>query len=444
MTIASPQASVASAASVRVRAKPSPQSPLQTLKTEYETTLSFLPDDAPVIDYILALLTAACHPDLTEPLWGYIVAAPGGGKTTSVEPFEGHDSAVFMSSPTENALLSGYVTDTGEDPSLIKTLDGKVLIIKDLTTIIEQDRRKASKILADFRDAYDGFCSKATGTAGLRSYRARFGVIACVTEYIDAFAEMHQQLGERFLTFRMNRFSQSLPDRIARSRHIRSTMRNKRVWKTHLRELAHKTLDSIITACAKATHPDVPSETEELVLLLANLLSLFRTVPIGGVAVEPEVSSRITQQLFNLGAAHCIADNRTVWDETDIALVRRVVLDTLSVDRRRLLMSLYGTNGHAPFPLSAEHLARVARVGIPAHTNNVLSQYLHSHIIQEVSIADHTHYRLIPEIRSYIEKSGLFSMGGHLPTPTLPRDPASTTQFIPSLLPAGIEQEPQP
>ena len=88
---------------------------------------------------------------------------------------------------------------------LLPQLDGRVLIFKDFTTILEKGRDERREIIAQFREAYDGTFAKKLGTVDKTiSYSSRFGLVAGVTPVIDKHWKVMQQLGERFLKVRWN------------------------------------------------------------------------------------------------------------------------------------------------------------------------------------------------------------------------------------------------
>ena len=130
--------------------------------------------------------------------------ASGGGKTELLRSFRGHPDAYFLSKLTEKSLISGYrdPDEPGKDPSLFPELDGKILIVKDLAPILEMRRESRNKILADFRDCYDGFSDSGTGKTGRVCYQARFTFLVACTLAVERFDSVEQELGERMVRFR--------------------------------------------------------------------------------------------------------------------------------------------------------------------------------------------------------------------------------------------------
>ncbi|KKN01660.1 hypothetical protein LCGC14_1125630, partial [marine sediment metagenome] len=323
------------------------------IQNEYARALKFGNDDKLIVDGFVSVMAAAFCRVLDESVWMYFIGPPASGKTETIGVCRGYPQTIMLTTPTENCLMSGADTEKGEDPSLIKLLDGKVLVWKDFTALITGNIRVVDKILGELRDAYDQYCSKASGKVGFREYTARFGMIACVTDSIDAFAEGHQQLGQRFLSLRINRKNLSHAQRVENLKEIRKSMKNKQQWKDRLKDEVQKHLDAVLLLCQKGVEPIIPAAMEKKLLIMSDLLAILRTVPMAEVATRPELANRVMQQLANLGHAHCIADGRVEWDASDMGLLERVMTDSLSLSRRRTIWYMFHQGAHrTAVPLS--------------------------------------------------------------------------------------------
>jgi hypothetical protein len=69
------------------------------------------------------------------------------------------------------------------------------------------------EIFGQLRDAYDGQFKKVYGNGVVREYNCHFGIIAGVTPNIDAYASLHQGLGERFLKLRLEGSTRHLDEK---------------------------------------------------------------------------------------------------------------------------------------------------------------------------------------------------------------------------------------
>ena len=106
-----------------------------------------------------------------------------------------------LSELTSKTFASGLETH-GENPSLLHRLTNEVLVLKDLTTVLEMYQEERQAILAQLREIYDGRFDKAWGTGKELHWQGRLGFLAGVTPIIDSYHSVLSVLGERFVLFR--------------------------------------------------------------------------------------------------------------------------------------------------------------------------------------------------------------------------------------------------
>lgn len=135
-----------------------------------------------------------------DPIWLFFVGDSGGMKSDLVMAVDGWDEIMSISSLTPNTLISGSATGS-KDPSLVPQLDGKVLAIKDFTTVLNMQQQSRDAIMGQLRDAFDGKCAKPFGTGVMRVYESKFGLVSGVTPAVEQFLEGGTAMGERFLTY---------------------------------------------------------------------------------------------------------------------------------------------------------------------------------------------------------------------------------------------------
>jgi hypothetical protein len=152
-----------------------------------------------------------------RPIWLFLVGPPGCGKTLPMMTVQNSPFTYVVSAFRPAALISGWGMQGGQDVSLIPKLHGKVLMVKDMSSLLSQNRETVAEILGLLRDAYDGSCSKAFGTGVQRSYASRFGFIGATTPEIDANWAMNIRLGERFLRWRIKTPPEQIYEKIDRA-----------------------------------------------------------------------------------------------------------------------------------------------------------------------------------------------------------------------------------
>ena len=339
--------------------------PLERVREAIQSRLQYRPDDAAIIDCMVSVVVAAHHPQITEPVWLYFVGPAGTGKTEPVRTLRGYSHVQMIDELTENSLMSGYTTEEGLDPSLLPSLNGGVLVIKDFTTILDLPSQKRDKIIAVLRASYDGFVAKSGGAAGLREYTVSFGVIACVTDVIDKFLEECQTLGERFLLFRLQRASLSMEERLGDGRKaVVKGAAGKPAWRASMAAEVREGMDKAKQMCLEIPTPQFDVEGHRDIMQLANVLALLRTSPYRGATTKAESPSRIAQQFVCLGWAHMIADCREEWGETEDTLVRRIALDSLEDRRKRIIRSMY-LRGKSRPGTNLEYLCKNSHIDHP-------------------------------------------------------------------------------
>lgn len=389
--------------------------PLQQIKEVYNTCLNLSEDDQYIADVLTSAYLSNVVSQVSEPVWMQVIGPPSSHKTESLRPLLTYGDSIPLSSITVNGLVSGHRDKDGNDPSLILHLNGKNLIIKDMTTLHTMPRSDRDKIFGDLRDAFDGSCSKASGTAGFTNYKARFGVLCAVTEVVDAFQKESQQLGERFLSFRTFRYLPTHRDACTYLRHVLSAAHDKAVWRLRLVQTVIDCFGSIKQRYALYGPPSMSDEIRAQLIAMAHLLTQFRTSPVNNTPITGEMASRVVQQLVNLGDIHACSDNRSEWNDDDLSLIRRIVVDTLPVQRRRLITVLYHNRDICPPAMGVDQLARMSRM-TQSEVMDLMAQYTHTSLVDIQVLGDQTYrYSLTRETREMLREVRLFDPGKHLP-----------------------------
>jgi hypothetical protein len=275
----------------------------------------------------------------SKPVWAYIVGSPGAGKTEILQAFDGCDSIYMLSTLTANTLVSGKICGENEaDPSLLPKLDGKVLIIKDFTTILTGRREVRAEILGQLREAYDGSLRKGFGTGKDTNYVSKFGLIAAVTNEIDKHLTALALLGERFLIYRCPELS----DCEKRARANRASLN----LKTKEQEKSFKSAAQRVLAM-KPIKPRLSFVFRKMIENIAMFIARARTsVERDRQTKEveyfpnPEVPTRLMKQLCDLAMGIAMAREKSTVTLDEIKLIYKVAVDCLPVNKIQILRSL--------------------------------------------------------------------------------------------------------
>jgi len=314
--------------------------------------------DIEAVDVLMATAIAIYLPG--DPLWLYYVGPPGATKTEPLRALTG-PRVVSLSSLTPQTLISGYKGDPSK-VDLLPKLDGKLLIIKDFTSILSKKPDDAAAIFADLREAYDGYLEKSYGSGvGTKSYSAKFGLIAAVTPAIDRFRTVHSLLGERFLRIDLHTDAQATIQRASELEGQEDDMR------AELQAL----VSGYLNAAGEWVDPDILVEQRFLEQLraLAHVAATLRTEVdrdrqrLVLYQPVPEVGTRLVKQLQKLAKALANWRERMVVTAEDYVTVRRVALDCVRSQRRKVVGVLQSTEGADILTADVGSLA-----GIPSDT----------------------------------------------------------------------------
>lgn len=354
------------------------------LLLEIHTTLEDLTSSPHAHDAIeLVLATAASlslirkeQPMLT---WLLIVGNPSSFKTAGVLPLRGLDIAYFLDNLTENSFLSGYVSDedrkngkgkNGPKPQLLHELDGKVLVIKDLTTLFSGKDEKVKKILGELQSIFDGCYRKATGTVGVLEADSLFNLVACITPTaIKQHQRYMSEIGSRFLMFRLPALTS--PQREEGFERVWDEEQQETRWGS-LKQLV-STLFTELKDTPPSLEPETPnqrSELNDLSLLLARgrgVLVTERVTDINEadresasyciVDTQIEEPFRALYQLRTLARGLALIHGRNHVTDHELELLRRVVFSTIEPNRAKLL-GLFSAHQRVTRELCAEALDR--------------------------------------------------------------------------------------
>ena len=292
-------------------------------------------DDWTILDVVLG--TVIVHRLDGDPLWMLVVGPPGAIKTEILRTLSSHPDVKAVSTLSPTALISGYITD-GPDPSLLPKLDGKVLIVKDFTAILQMQRDARQEVISMLRDCYDGEACRAFGTGEVKSYRSRFGFIAAVTPAIDNYGSVNAMLGERYLRFRLR-----TGDTLDKIDKALGNTASEGIMRTELAEAALGVL---------AQNPGTPHLPDDIAIQIRHLANLVATArsevsrdSTGTVTFVPvpEVGTRVVKQLKKLALGVAMVRGIDAVDSDVYRIVVRVGRDTLPSMRERLLRDLWGT-----------------------------------------------------------------------------------------------------
>ncbi len=276
------------------------------------------------------------------PVWIYLVGPPGGGKTVILESTNGHSFIYALTTLTDHTLMSGQIQQPNQpDPSLLPKLHGKVLIIKDFTTILSGKMDTAKAIFGQLRDAFDGTSKSTFGTGKETQYTSKFGIIAGVTNVIDRHQHLVSDMGERFLTYRLPAPSVT---EVRKRIEMASSITSAAIQTKAICGAAQNVLNLIGRSL------DISEDLNQELCQMARFVAIARAdVPRDGYTrnilghADPEIPTRLIKQFVALARGIASVREHTVVERVDIDLVKKVALDCIPRMRLSVFRVLLGS-----------------------------------------------------------------------------------------------------
>jgi hypothetical protein len=326
-------------------------SSLETVHAVFKKWLHMSDDDVEIIDIALATEVAIHNPG--DRLWGLLVGPPGSGKTEIIRSLRGYPTVKFVSTLSPKTLMSGF-RPGGKDYSLLPKLHKKLLVIKDLTAIMDMPPDQQRQIFGMLRDGFDGFSDHARGNMEEASYDAQFGLLAAVTDIIDQPRRIVEtEVGDRYLKIRFRG-----NDYEAKARRAFDNVGREDLMRHEMADAVHRFLGGLNKV---GNHHNIPSEE---LLGMAHWLSPMRIAVRRDhnrtltAVPSPEVPTRIVKQLTQLVRALAIVRGHSGIEAEDIQTARRVAEDTAIPLRFKVLRVLEASGQY----MSAADIATASRL----------------------------------------------------------------------------------
>jgi hypothetical protein len=298
-------------------------------------------DDLEVVLVPLAAYVANMLLD-GEPVWILVVGASGGGKTEVLSPLLALPNVHLAATLTEPSLLSGSANkDRAKDAKggLLRQIGERgVMLMKDFTSILSQNKDARGQVLAALREVYDGRWTRHVGMDGGKTleWSGHLGVIAGCTEAIDRHHGVISAVGERFVMLRL-----PLADRIEVAKKALSHRRTQK----QMRDELSAAVEGFVAGLGQRLDPSpLSGEDEDLLVSLADFSAKARSsVERDGfhrdieLVPESEAPTRIAIELGRLRDGLVAIG---VGTEDALKVVCRVALDSIPKLRRRVLQTL--------------------------------------------------------------------------------------------------------
>ena len=254
------------------------------------------------------------------PVWLINLAPASHGKTemlSCIEQAMGTKAFAF-DKLTPASLVSGIVDKDGVSNDLLPLLNASLVVLKDMSPILEMNAAERNMIIGDLRSIYDGQFTKAFAKRGIVRYETRFNLLAAATPAWENYYAVQGVLGQRFLQVRIPSVSVKMPDEMKVSREsLRKDMTT--AIKAYLDHATPRTL--------------ADKERKEIFQIAVRLSMLRGVVPRDGTKAiigEPQIEGpyRLYRQLSVIASGSSVDVSRNV-AEHGIPAVRARTIEAI-------------------------------------------------------------------------------------------------------------------
>lgn len=296
-------------------------------------------DTAPVLAVAAVIVANLAAGD---PVWLLIVGPPSGGKTEILSSCAGLPYIVPAAIITEAALLSGTSSkERAHDATggLLRQIgDFGILLAKDFTSVLSQNKDTAKAAMAAMREVFDGRWDRPVGSDGgkVLHWDGKCGFLGGVTPSYDRYGSIVNALGDRYLLLR-------LPD-VAAEQQAAAALRSSEHEKAMRQELAAAMTGLIAGADKSRVHdPLTDGDTARLVKLSMFTARARTAVERDGysgellVLPQPEGPARLVKALRRVygGLLALGVDTDTAW-----TLLERISIDCAPAMRVAMIRAL--------------------------------------------------------------------------------------------------------
>lgn len=274
-----------------------------------------------------------------DPTWLFIVSNSSGGKSELLQAMSFAQGCYPLDDLTPKTFVSGAKSG-GAETSLLYRLppQNAILVMKDLTVLLDKDPKESSQIFSQLRLIYDGQFNKSFGTGEDIHVKKHVGLIAGTTDAIEDTNAKQASMGQRAIRYYMKQ-----PDRHEVTRRVLKKRNN-----IKMREVMGKAFFEYLdqTVVVPTELPEFPADTSEDIVQLAEMATAARS-SIKRKEYDrnqriirkdlPEMPGRFAQQLKSLGYAMMIMNNGPLTG-LDNRILYQVALDSIPIGRREVMM----------------------------------------------------------------------------------------------------------
>lgn len=296
----------------------------------------YMEDDS----FIDAVLGAHLTTEMAgDPVWLFLVAPPGSGKTEILRTLKDEPGAYSVDQMTNKTLVSG---NKKEESSLAPKIHEKTFIIKDFGPILSLKYEQRNEIFNDLRTAYDGYIEKEFGNqAEPKRFDTHFSLLVGSTPEIDKHSSLQSQLGERFLKLRID-----IDTKETREQIVQKAMQNvdsHAAMRKELKEAVKGILAGVETGYEVEFSKNRLDQIGKMALFLAYCrtgVSRDRYDKTLDYLPESESGARPANQLKKMAMGISWLHGKKEVTNEVLEILRKVTVGSIPVKRARIIFTL--------------------------------------------------------------------------------------------------------
>ena len=351
---------------------------------EFLNTAYYEPDTEAVK---ICLASYVAHLNLTQnPVWMFLLGAPGSGKTEiAIRSLSYLPNVHEVGDLSVNSLISGFGKG---DSGILHNLDkgSGYLTFPDFTTFLNKRPDDRGIIQGQLRSIYDGKWSKKVGTHDdILKWKGKVSILAACTPGLEERWGVNHDLGERFMYLRWREPRDAKATLLHAVNGLTKREGNYRTFRRLIREYVDvKTLGTSNEIFSKQI---ADTRVPDIALLVAKLRTSIKrdlySKQITSIEAT-EVPTRITFAMWAICTASGLLDRRNSLNFKDLRLAYRLGLDSLS-SRRWKILEYVAKQKHGECPLVDVREA----LSIPKTTfKQILEELLALKLIRIYKLAD--------------------------------------------------------
>jgi len=277
-----------------------------------------------------------------ENIWLMLIGGPSTGKSITLNACSDTEKVYPIDDMTECALISGYRDEDKEKKleerqnfSVAQHLDGKILMMKDLTRLVQKGQA-AQTVMDQLRILYDGEFVGAYGNDMTAPIISSFNILTACTNVIDAMTATSVSLGERFLYYRIPVLKRAEKKQMAMAAIRHST--TSRAKANQLQAMCSEFIDE-----KKLVLPTIGDEVTEKLVNIASFITEMRAHITkdfrGGITAPPqnEGSARVSKQMMSLCSALAALKDKKEVDDYEVEIMEHIALSSMPEIKRKIL-----------------------------------------------------------------------------------------------------------